>query len=87
MNARKELIQRLAIKRRRKLGELSDEAFSELELAVREDPLHFVDDDEESAFALIVQALERHDEARHDDDLLDDEQYAQARQRRLKALA
>ena len=86
MNARKELIQRLAIKRRRKLGELSDEAFGELEIAVREDPLKFIDDNEEDAFLLVTKALERHDESRQNDDFLDDDQYAQARTQRLKAL-
>ena len=82
MDARKEQVQRLALKRRRKLGPLSDEAFEELELAVREDPLRFVDDDEEQAFMQVAQALERHEQSRHDDDLLDDEQYAQKREQR-----
>ena len=82
MDARKEQVQRLALKRRRKLGPLSDEAFEELELAVREDPLRFVDDDEEQAFMQVAQALERHEQSRHDDDLLDDEQYALKREQR-----
>ncbi|MDO4807891.1 MAG: hypothetical protein Q4A07_11675 [Coriobacteriales bacterium] len=86
MNARKELVDRVALKRRQKIGTLSDEAFSELELAVREDPFKFIDDDEESAFALVVQALARYDESRRDDDLLDDEQFAQAREQRFRAL-
>lgn len=87
MRAREELVHRLALKRRRKIGTLSDEAYRELELAVKENPLKFVDDDEEQAFALVVQALERLEEARHDNDLLDDEQYMQERQRQHEALA
>lgn len=87
MNGREEQVRRLALKRARKLGPLSDEAFRELELAVRERPADFVDDEEEAAFALVVQALARVDESRHDDDLLDDEQYMKARSRRMGALA
>ena len=86
MDARKEQIRRLALKRRRKLGSLSDEAFEELELAVREDPMRFVDDDEEQAFLQITQALDRYEQSRHDDDLLDDEQYVQKREQRNAAL-
>ena len=86
MNAHKELVDRVALKRRQKLGPMSDEAFSELELAVRNDPQKFVDDNEEQAFALVAQALARYEESRRDDDLLDDEQFAQARDRRIGAL-
>lgn len=86
MNAHEELVRRLALKRRRKLESLSDEAFSELELAVRNDPSRFVDDEEEQAFALVAQALQRYEESQHDDDLLDDEQYAQKRAERNAAL-
>ncbi len=86
MDARKEQVRRLALKRRRKLGSLSDEAFEELELAVREDPQRFVDDEEEQAFSLVVQALDRYELSRRDDDLLDDEQFAQKREQRNAAL-
>ena len=86
MNAREEQIRRLALKRRRKLGSLSDDAFNELELAVRNDPSHFVDDNEEQAFALVVQALGRYEESCRDDDLLDDEQYMQQRAQRNATL-
>ncbi len=86
MNARKELTRRLAIKRRRHIGSMSDEAFKELELAVRNDPASFIDDDQEQAFFLVAGALERYAQARHDDDLLDDEQYIQERKRRNEAL-
>lgn len=87
MNAREEQVRRLALKRRRKLGSLSDEAFHELELAVRDDPQRFVDDEQEEAFALVAQALAAMDASHRDDDLLDDEQYLAARARRLSNLA
>ena len=86
MNAQEELIRRLSIKRSRQLGSLSQEAFAELELAVRERPQDFVDDDAEQAFATIAQALVRYEESRHDDDLLDDEQFLAARASRLARL-
>jgi len=87
MNAQKELIRRLALKRKQKLDPLSDEAFAELELAVKDNPLNFVDDNEEEAFALVAKGLARIKESVHDDDLLDDAQYAKERRRRLDALA
>lgn len=86
MNGREEQITRLALKRRRKLGSLSDEAFAELELAVREDPSRFVDDDEEQAFSQVVAALDRYRDSCRDDDLLDDEQYAIAARKRYARL-
>lgn len=86
MNAHKELVRRLALKRRRSLGSMSDEAFKELELAVQADPASFVDDNEEQAFLLVARALDAHANSRKDDDLLDDEQYAKERERRNKAL-
>lgn len=86
MRGREELVRRLALKRRQRIGTMSDEAYRELELAVRKNPLEFIDDDEEQAFALVVQALERLDESRHDNDLLDDEQYAKERQRQHEKL-
>lgn len=86
MNGHEEQITRLALKRRRKLGSLSDEAFAELELAVREDPSNFVDDDEEQAFSQIVAALDRYHDSCRDDDLLDDEQYAIASAKRYARL-
>ncbi len=86
MKGQEELIRRLALKRRRKIGSLSDEAFEELEIAVRKNPANFVDDNEERAFYLVVNALAKLEANRHDDDLLTDEQYAQERRRRLDAL-
>jgi len=87
MNGREELVRRLSLKRRQQLGTLSDDAFQELELAVRSNPDRFVDDDQERAFSIVVQALERMEASHHDDDLLDDEQFQQARTRRFDALA
>lgn len=87
MNAREELVRRLAIKRSRTLGSLSKEAFAELELAVRENPAGFVDDGEEEAFLIVAKALARYEESRHDDDLLDDEQYMAARDTRMRRVS
>lgn len=86
MNAGDEAIRRLSIKRGRQLGSLSNEAFAELELAVRNDPARFVDDDQERSFMLLAQALARNEEASRDEDLLDDEQYQEARGKRFVAL-
>lgn len=86
MDAHGELEQRLTLKRRRKLGNLSDAGFHELELAVHANPASFVDDAEEEAFSALAQALDALDESRRDDDLLDDDQYATARQQRLSKL-
>ena len=83
MRAREEFVQRLSIKRARKLGSLSKEAFAELELAVRNDPVSFVDDVEEEAFGIVASALAHYEESLHDDDLLDDDQYVEARAQRL----
>lgn len=87
MIERKELISRLALKRRRKLGSLSDEAFAELELAVQRDPSSFVDDSEEEALWHVATAIDRYHQSRSNDDLLDDEQYAQERTRRFALLS
>ena len=43
MNVHEELIQRCAARRRKALGDLSDQGFAELLLAVRENPSAFVD--------------------------------------------
>lgn len=43
MNAREELVERLALTRRESLGGMSDAAFEELRLAVREAPESFID--------------------------------------------
>lgn len=87
MDARGEQVRRLALKRRRKLGSLSEEAYAELELAVRRDPERFVDDEEEVAFALVVRALAVLERAREDDDLLEDDAFEREHGKRLERLA
>ena len=82
MNAREELVERLALTRRESLGGMSDAAFEELRLAVREAPESFIDTPANQAFALIAQALERFERSSEDDDLLDDDEYLKARRKR-----
>ena len=82
MNAHEELVLRLATKRRARLG-LSDAAYAELVEAVRKDPQGFVDDGEEEAFSLVASALDRYENDREGDDLLDDDAFAAARGRRM----
>ena len=82
MNAREELVERLALTRRAALGGMSDAAFEELRLAVREAPESFIDTPANQAFALIAQALERFERSSEDDDLLDDDEYLKARRKR-----
>ena len=87
MNAHREQVLRLSLKRSKKLGSLSQEAFAELELAVREDPGNFVDDAQEEAFAILVRALDDYADSQRDDDLLSDEQYLSARAQRLTRMS
>lgn len=86
MDAHEELVVRLALKRRRKLGDMSDGAYRELETAVRRDPRGFVDDAEEEAFLKLTTALDLYQESQRDDDLLDDQQFEAARSKRLEQL-
>lgn len=86
MDAQAELRVRLALKRRHKLGNLSDAGYRELEDAVRQHPESFVDDPEEEAFLLLARALDAYVAAQADDDLLDDEEFAKARTKRLRKL-
>lgn len=87
MDAREELVQRCATRRREKIGTLSDEGFAELILAARNDPASFVDTPAEEAFAALVAALATYEQSLANDDLLDDDEYTTARKRRLGALA
>lgn len=87
MNAWDELVERCARRRRSKIGPLSDDAYAELTLAVRENPQGFVDDPSDQAFLELAQALDAYRASLGDDDLLDDEAYQAARARRLSALA
>jgi hypothetical protein len=82
MDAREELVLRLAEKRRQKL-DLSSSGYAELVLAVREDPAKFVDDAAEEAFGIVAQALERYEESHLKDDFLNDEDFMAERKRRL----
>lgn len=82
MNGHEELVERLAIKRRHKIGELSSEGFNELQLAVKQNPESFIDDDEERAFSAVVGALDTYGESLEDDDLRDDIAYEAERGKR-----
>ena len=86
MDARAELVMRLAIHRVEQLGGLSAEGFSELVLAVRDDVEGFCDRDDDRAFLELVRALERYEASFADDDLLDDSEYYVERRRRLDAI-
>ena len=86
MRAWDELIWRCASRRREKIGPLSDQAFEELLLAVREDLEAFVDHDEDRAGLIVARALDAYRESCRDDDLLDDETFEKHRTARLAAL-
>ena len=58
MNAWDELVERCARRRREKIGPLSEDAYAELLLAVRNDPASFVDDPSEAALLVLAQALD-----------------------------
>ena len=86
MNAWEELIQRCAHRRREKIGGLSDQAFDELVLAVRENVEGFVDHPSERALLVLARALDAYRASCRNDDLLDDNAYEAERARRLGAL-
>ena len=85
MNARAELIERVALRRRDQLGPLSDGAYQELLDDVKADVERFVETPSEEALLLVCKALERHEEARRDEDLMDDDAFFSARQARRRA--
>lgn len=87
MNAWDELVERCALRRREQLAPLSDEGYAELLIAVRKDPVSFVDHPAEQAFLEIARALDAYGATLHDDDLLSDDEYHETRLRRLAALA
>lgn len=87
MKFREELILRCAAARREKIGQMSDAAYNELLLTVRESPDAFVERGAEKAFAALGRAVERFDASVRDDDLLDDDEYVAERARRFSALA
>lgn len=86
MNAWDELVERCARHRREQLGSLSDQAYDELVLAVRENPTAFLDDPSDQAFYELARALDAYWDSMRGDDALDDDAYQQARERRLSAL-
>ena len=87
MDVREELVQRCAVRRREKIGGLSDEGFAELVLAVREDPSAFIDSPEEEAFSTFASALTAYEQKLDEDELLDDSEYTSTRKRRLASLS
>lgn len=87
MRARQELLERLACRRKAQLGAMSDEAFEELRIAVKDNPDAFVDTDEDRAFSIVASALATHDQARKGEEFLDDAAYEKARATRLDRLA
>ena len=72
MNVHEELIQRCAARRRKALGDLSDQGFAELLLAVRENPSAFVDSPAEEAYVELERAFSAYDASLNNDDLLED---------------
>jgi hypothetical protein len=56
MNARSELVERVASRRRAELGSLSDAGYQELLEAVRGDVEHFIDSPEEEALLNAAEA-------------------------------
>lgn len=87
MRAWDELVTRCALRRREKIGPLSDQAFAELMLAVRENPVSFVDTPAEEAFLTLARALDAWHASASETEALDDEAFQAARARRLAALA
>lgn len=83
MNAWDELVERCARRRLKKLGPLSDEAYAELVLAVREDPESFIEDASERAMLVMARALDAYRASCRNDDLLDDTAFEAERSRRL----
>lgn len=86
MNVHEELVQRCAARRREALGDLSDQGFAELLLAVRENPSAFVDAPAETAYVELERGMAVYDKSVGNDDLLDDDEYQAVRVKRLAAL-
>ena len=87
MNAWEELVTRCAIRRNEKIGPLSDDAYAELVLAVRQSPADFADAPGERALLVLARALDAYRSSLTRDDLLDDEAFERERARRLAALS
>ena len=86
MNAWNELVERCAHRRNEKIGPLSDEAYAELVLAVRQNPADFADETSEQALLVLARALDAWRASRERDDLLTDKDYEAEHARRLAAL-
>jgi hypothetical protein len=86
MDASDELVRRLSLKRSDKLGHLSPEGFAELERSVSKNPSLFVDDEREAAFLEVGKALARMEDARDEEENLDDDAYLRARRHHLDRL-
>lgn len=86
MSVRDDLVERCAWRREQKVGPLSREAYAELTLSVRENPADFADTVMERALLLLCDALDAYRAASRDDELLDDDAFDAARERRLTRL-
>ena len=86
MDTSGELIRRLSLKRRDKLGNLSPEGYAELARSVSKNPALFVDDGSEAAFAEVCKAISRIEDARDAEETLDDDAYVRARRHHLDRL-
>ncbi|WP_455139163.1 hypothetical protein [Thermophilibacter sp.] len=86
MNAWDELVERCARHRREKIGPLSDQAYDELLIVVREHPIEYVDTPADQAFLELARALDAYRAARREAEDLDDDAFEAARSRALATL-
>lgn len=86
MNAREELVERISQRRCESLPPLSEAAYQELVNDVRSDLESAVETESEQALLLVAKALDRHNDARDGEDLLDDEAFLESRSTRLRRL-
>lgn len=86
MNLAEELVERCSLKRRKQIGPLSDQAFEELVLSVRQNPQAFIDEPAEQALSVLQHALDAFRDSMRDSDLLDDDQYMAQRKKSYAAL-
>jgi hypothetical protein len=86
LDAREELIQRVARRRGERMG-LSQSAYAELLLAVRKNPEEFIDNREDATFLALGRLLDKFAEDREGDDLLEDDEFATARAKRMGKLS
>lgn len=86
MNAWNELVERCAQRRREKIGPLSDQAYAELLLVVRENPIDYIDTAAERAFLELAQALDAYRAERRAAEDLDDDAFETAHDQALVTL-